>query len=146
MNYIIPIFLAGLMLAGCVTGTSSESDKRSADPKMVIDKTWQWVSTVTPVEKITVADPERYTILLTNDNRVQARFDCNRGGGSYTITAGEISFGPMMSTRMACPPDSQDGLFMRDLQRVVSFFLQNGNLYLELPFDSGSMRFRRAPR
>jgi hypothetical protein len=38
---------------------------------------------------------------------------------------------------MARPQDSLDSQFMKDLQRVSSFFLQDGNLYLELPFDSG---------
>ncbi len=47
-----------------------------------------------------------------------------------------------MSTRMACAPDSLDTVFMRDLQRVVSFFLRNGRLYLELPYDSGTLKFR----
>ena len=31
---------------------------------------------------------------------------------------------------------------LRDLQRVVSFFVDNGTLYLELPYDSGTMKFR----
>ena len=31
---------------------------------------------------------------------------------------------------------------MRDLQRVTSFFVHNGRLYLELPNDSGTMKFR----
>jgi hypothetical protein len=34
---------------------------------------------------------------------------------------------------------------MRDLQRVSSFFVEGGELYLELPADSGTMRFRKAP-
>jgi heat shock protein HslJ len=42
---------------------------------------------------------------------------------------------------MACPPDSLDSAFMRDLQRVVSFFVDSGTLYLELPDDSGTMKF-----
>jgi heat shock protein HslJ len=46
---------------------------------------------------------------------------------------------------MACPPDTQDASFMRDLQRVASFFIERGELYLELPVDSGTMRFRQAP-
>jgi hypothetical protein len=46
---------------------------------------------------------------------------------------------------MACPPDSRATVFMRDLQRAVSFFVQDGKLYLELPMDSGTMRFRAAP-
>ena len=70
---------------------------------MVIGKAWQWVATVTPAEKISVPASERYTILLMADGKAQAQFDCNRGGGGYTIAEGELSFGPMMSTRMALP-------------------------------------------
>jgi len=122
-----------------------DQNTRSTDPQSLLSKTWQWVSTITPVEKITVTDPERYTIMLTEDGKLQARFDCNRGGGEYEISEGKLSFGPLMSTRMACPEDSLDGPFMRDLQRVASFFLQGGLLYLELPYDSGTMKFRPEP-
>ncbi|WP_419664226.1 META domain-containing protein [Desulfosarcina variabilis] len=61
------------------------------------------------------------------------------------MSEGRLSFGPLMSTRMACPPDTQDALFMRDLQRAGSFFVENEDLYLELPMGSGSIRFRQAP-
>ena len=142
MKWIAFIVWICMSLAGCAAGMSSEPNQRSTDSRLVIGKTWQWTSTVTPVERITVPDPARYTILLTADERVQARFDCNRGGGHYTITADKLSFGPMISTRMACPPDSLDAPFMRDLQRVTSFFIQEGSLYLELPYDSGTMQFR----
>lgn len=119
--------------------------QRSTDPRMVLNKTWQWESTITPVEKTVVPNPERYTILLRNDGKLQARFDCNRGGGNYEISRAELSFGPLRSTRMACPEDSLDELFMRGLERVVSFFIDNDQLYLELPYDSGTMKFRPAP-
>ena len=48
----------------------------------------------------------------------------------------------MISTRMACPPDSQDFLYMSQLEKVSSYFVQDGNLYLEMPYDSGTMQFR----
>ena len=111
----------------------------------MVGKTWQWVSTLTPVEKITVAAPERYTIPLQADGTVRVQFDCNKGGGNYTLSEGRLSFGPLMSTRMACPPDTHDAPVMRDLQRVGSFFVEAGQLFLELPADSGTMRFRQAP-
>jgi heat shock protein HslJ len=122
--------------------TEPTGDESSTDPQSVLNKTWQWVSTITPVEKIAVSNPERYTIIFTEDGKLQARFDCNRGGGEFKISPGKLSFGPLMSTRMACPEDSLDGLFIRDLQRVTSFFVQDGLLYLELPYDSGTMKFR----
>jgi heat shock protein HslJ len=143
MHRIVWVLFLGILLVGCAAGSSSDSDQniRSKAPEAVIDKTWQWEATVTPVEKITVPAPERYTILLKSDGTVQARFDCNRGGGGYKISPARLSFTPLMSTRMACPPDSLDSVFMRDLQRVVSFFVEAGVLYLELPYDSGTMKF-----
>lgn len=119
--------------------------ERTKDPRFVRNRTWQWVGTITPVEKIEVEKPDHYTIRLTDDGKVQARFDCNRGGGTYDMSEGKLSFGPLLSTRMACPADSLDGLFMKDLQRVSTFFVLGGELYLELPYDSGTMRFRPAP-
>ena len=142
MRRILSTALLGMVIVGCATtGTLPDENARSTAPQAVLKKTWQWVSTITPVEKIAVPTPERYTIMLTEGGRLQARFDCNRGGGEYKISLGKLSFGPLMSTRMACPEDSLDAPFMRDLQRVTSFFTQDGLLYLELPYDSGTMKF-----
>ena len=144
MNQLVSIVLLSMVIVACAAGQHAPA-ARCRDSQSVLNKTWQWESTTTPVEKITVPNPERYTILLTDEGKVQARFDCNRGGGNYKISEGKLSFGPLISTRMACPPDSLDNKLMKDLQRVSSFFLQDGNLYLELPLDSGTMRFRPAP-
>ena len=141
MYRILLAFYAGILLIGCAADALPVQNARSKDPGMIVNKTWQWESTLTPVEKIIAPAPERYTILFKEDGTVQARFDCNRGGGSYSISPGKLSFSPLISTRMACPPDSLDSVFMRDLQRATSFFLENGALYLELPYDSGTIKF-----
>ncbi len=145
MQRILFSLLVGVLIAACAAGGQTAAAGRGTDPRDVLGKTWEWVGTITPAEKITASNPERYTIRLTEDGKLQARFDCNRGGGDYKISAGKLSFGPLLSTRAACPPGTLDGPFMKDLQRVVSFFLEDGNLYLELPLDSGTMRFRPAP-
>lgn len=142
MVRMILIAVAGILLAGCATGASPARQAHDDDPQAILNHTWQWEATTTPVDTIAVSAPERYTLRLGADGRAQIRFDCNRGGGAYEIAPGRLSFGPLMSTRMACPPDSQDSVFMRDLQRVVSFFASDGRLYLELSYDSGTMRFR----
>lgn len=49
-----------------------------------------------------------------------------------------------MSTRSACPDDSQGTQYMDGLQRAATYFLRDDGLFLELPMDSGTMRFRRA--
>ena len=33
---------------------------------------------------------------------------CNRFFGSYSFVGGELTFGPLVTTRMACPPDKMD--------------------------------------
>lgn len=136
-----------ILLLAVVAACSSfpASNNRSNDPQAALNKTWQWISTVTPVETITVPAPERYTIILSDTGKLKAQFDCNSGGGNFEIAPGKLSFGPLLATKMACPEDSLDYRFAQDLQRVKIFFLQDGDLYLELPMDSGSMRFRAAP-
>jgi len=142
----------GIESSGCAekkvgdVGGQAEPAAHDTDPGSVVGKTWQWEASITPVEKMTVPNPERYTILLTKDGKLQARFDCNRGGGDYKISAGRLSFGPMRSTRMACPPDSLDGFFMNDLAKVNSFFVQDGKLFLELEGNSGTMHFCPFPQ
>ena len=142
MQRITLTIIVVLVLAGCAGKPASIENVHLNDPQAVLGKTWEWESTTNPVEKIVVAAPERYTVLLGADARAQMRFDCNRGGGGYEISPGRLSFGPLMATRMACPPDSLDNVFMRDLQRVASFFFRDDRLYLELPYDSGTMKFR----
>ena len=133
-----------LLIVSCLAGASA-GETRSRDAQAILGKTWEWEATTTPAEEIRAGDPERYTIQLSDGGRLRARFDCNRGGGVYEISDGKVAFGALASTFMACPPDSRATLFMRDLQRVVSFFVQDGKLYLELSMDSGTMRFRPAP-
>jgi len=141
MTRFLILIASGIFLIGCATISSNTQSEQNYDPQTILGKQWQWESTITPVEQITVGTPKNYTILLKADNKVQVRFDCNRGGGSFEISLGKLSFGPIMSTRAACPPGSLDFRFARDLQRVVSFFTRNNNLYLELPYDSGTMKF-----
>jgi heat shock protein HslJ len=142
-------------LAGCAHERAASSGATAAqaesasvasahDPAGLIGIRWQWVRTITPVERIEVRKPERYTLRLLPDGNAEMRFDCNRGGGTYAITGNRLVFGPLMSTRMACPPGSQDAIFMKQLDQVTTFFLQEGRLFLEMPLDSGTMHFERA--
>jgi len=137
-----------LLVTGCgsTPNSGSAAESRQRNPEAITGKLWQWEETLTPVEKIVSAAPGSYTLQLQADGRAQVRYDCNRGGGSYRIgEPGRITFGPLASTMMACPPGSQAHRFGKDLGQVGSFFVESGMLYLELPVDSGTMRFRAAP-
>jgi heat shock protein HslJ len=145
MFRLFMVLLSTVILAGCAASALSVPADGATDPGAVLDRTWQWKSTQTSAEKIVPKTPERYTIRLTGEGRLQARFDCNSGGGSYQISTGKLSFGPMLSTRMACSPDSLDTQFMRDLGSVDSFSVEGAQLSLRLKGDGGSMHFRPQP-
>jgi heat shock protein HslJ len=113
-------------------------------PADVVEVTWQWESLVTPVETVKPDQPDRYTIRFERTGRASVRADCNRGGGAYTVTRDRrLSFGPIALTRAACATDSLGDRFARDVGRVSSYFVRDGALFLEMPVDSGTLRFRR---
>jgi heat shock protein HslJ len=143
-SWLVAGILAAVSVSGCAQ-TGPGKGLRSHAPADVVGKVWQWESWNSPVEQIDVTTPERYTLQLMPNGTMRARFDCNRGGGPYTIGEGRLAFGPMRSTRMACPHDSLGSRFSTELARVTSFFVEEGTLYLELPVDSGTMRFSAAP-
>lgn len=115
-------------------------------PSEVVEVTWQWVSFTTPVEQVDVDAPERYTLVFDRTGRVAVRADCNRGTTACSVTADRrITFQPIALTRMACPPESLSDRFVRELGRAAIYFLKDGDLYFDLPVDSGTLRFRRQP-
>ncbi|MCL4264457.1 MAG: META domain-containing protein [Anaerolineae bacterium] len=103
---------------------------------------WEWVSTTdAEVGEVFVNDPTRYVIRFNEDGSANIQADCNTVLASYTTDGSSISIMPGPSTLVACPEDSQADQFIAQLSNAAIYFVQNGNLYLDLPFDSGTMRF-----
>jgi heat shock protein HslJ len=103
---------------------------------------WQWRGTLmNDGTAIVPTDSSRYTLELMADGRAVIRADCNMGNGPFTVAGNQISLGPFALTRALCPPGSLDTRFVRQLESVVSYLIVGGDLVLELPFDSGGMRF-----
>ncbi len=139
---LLALPVAGLVaLAGC--SPASHGQSRTRAPDAVTGAAWQWETTVTPVERIGSAAPERYTLELQPGGVALVRADCNRGRGSYEIGEGRIKLSVIGMSRMACPPGSLDTRYLEDLQRATTFFVEDGRLHLELRMDSGTMRFAR---
>jgi len=131
-------------LAGCTAAPQDKGATRMRSPEAVTGRVWQWEATVTPVEKITVPTPARYTLELQPGGAALVLADCNRGRGSYEIGEGTLKLGAIAVTRMACPPGSLDSRYLRDLGRATIFFVEGGRLFLDLPMDSGTMHFAPA--
>jgi heat shock protein HslJ len=102
---------------------------------------WMWEETTTPTGVTSVDDPEKYTIELLPDGQFRVNADCNSGSGSYTLGDGHVSFefGPM--TLAECEPGSLSDQFIQELNAAAIYFLEGEDLFIDLKFDSGTMRF-----
>jgi len=103
--------------------------------------TWQWVSLTTPVEQTAVSDPTRYTITFNADGTAAIKADCNNVVASYTTDGSSLSIIPGPTTLAACPEDSLGDQFVANLSNVALYFFQDGDLFMDMKFDSGTLRF-----
>lgn len=106
---------------------------------------WQWVQSRYNNDTRAVPDqPEKYTIQFAEGGKLNAKADCNVKGGSYTIDGKALSIKLLISTMAACEPGSLEEPFVRDLEGAVNYFFHEGDLFIDLKYDSGTMRFSRA--
>ncbi|MCZ7670470.1 MAG: META domain-containing protein [Chloroflexi bacterium] len=94
---------------------------------------WQWVSTTDPKGSVTVNDPSRYVILFNDDNSAFIKADCNNARATYVVDGSNISIAPGATTMMACPDDSLDSVFLQQLSSGAIYFMNGGNLFMDLP-------------
>ena len=103
-----------------------------------------WVWQQTQMNDDTVKQPATsgaFVLTLAEDGSAGATTDCNTFSGSYTTEGNQITVELPAATMMACPEGAQEQEFIADLTSVTSYLFADGNLVLELPFDSGGMSF-----
>ncbi len=121
---------------------AADAAEMEEEAPMLAGTSWQWIQTQSGDGSIIeAADPTRYTLTFNEDGSLSAQLDCNKGMGSFTDDGAMLSFGPIASTRMACPGDSQADVFAQQLDSIVSYVLQDGHLFLAQFADSGIMEF-----
>ncbi len=105
---------------------------------------WKWQRTAYNNDTRTEPpDSSHYTILLMPEGHLSVRLDCNTGGGRYMLDGSSLTLDVTHSTMAACPPGSLARKFMKDLAAARIVFLRDGELYLDLMYDSGTMKFAR---
>lgn len=107
---------------------------------------WEWVGS--QYNDDTTAVPpqsEAYTVQFGADGTVAVRADCNRKGGHYSVDAQRIVIEITRSTRAACPDGSLEDQFVRDLTGGVIWFFKDDDLYIDIQYDTGTMRLKKRP-
>ena len=124
--------VAALLLAACATATAGLGGTA-----------WQLVKFQGSDGKtLTPDDPAKYTVEFLADGSVAMRIDCNRARGAWKSPGpGQLEFGPMAVTRVACPPAPLEDRFAKDMGYVRSYVVRNHLLFLSLMADGGIYEF-----
>ena len=127
--------------------TMSRADKGGTEGKITLSGTvWQWRQTLyNDDRKFAPSDPENYTVQFRDDGTLSVKADCNQKGGTFSVFPGErrLSIEITHSTMAACPEGSLEDEFVRGLSAATIYFIKDGDLYLDLKYDSGTMRFSK---
>lgn len=105
---------------------------------------WQWESLISSAEKLAVDRPERYKLQLLAGGKVQVVADCIMGHGSHSSAGRSFSIKIARITRAVCPAGSLSARYLKALEAVVTQRVRGKNLFLDLPADSGTMKFVQA--
>ena len=120
---------------------SSETLRRGPG-QMLIGTVWKWQQSLYNNDTRAVPpNPENYTLKLLPDGNVSIRADCNVGGGTYRLDDSRISIEITHTTMAACPPESLEQKYIRDLNAAAIYFFDADILYIDLKYDTGTMKF-----
>ncbi len=139
MQSKISAFLALTTLAAWVSG---QAPLAAENPSSLTAAGWLWQQTqMNNGDLFRPTEPGNYHLRFLGDGSLAIQADCNRALGRYEIEGHRlrIEMGPM--TLMACGEASLGDRFLANLGVANGHFFQDGNLFIELKFDSGTMKF-----
>ena len=90
---------------------------------------------------VIVEDPQQYTLEFLSDGGVNLKADCNVAGGTYSVDGSQLTIEIATTTLAICPPDSLSEEYLRLLNDSVSYFLESGQLFIAIKFNTGIMKF-----
>lgn len=118
-----PALLAALLLTGCTAqntepatnapGSATTSGASATPPPDPAALAGEWrIRTLNGAALPAEAATEAMLSFDPATNKVAGSTGCNRLMGTYAITGTGIMFGPLATTRMACPPNSPEAGLM----------------------------------
>ena len=122
--------------------TAANPGPQKASMPSIVGVNWLWKRSRYNNDTESVPNkPDHYTFQLLPEGNISVRADCNRAGGTYRIADQRITIEVTHSTMAACPPDSLERKFLRDLNAAAIYFFRGDTLYIDMKYDSGTMEF-----
>ena len=132
--------------AGEETAEEPGKGETTAPAGGLVGPLWQLTGITQTGGNITINDPTRYTISFNADGTANLVTDCNVGGATYTTSEGNLlTITPGMSTMAFCGVGSFDQIFLGGLTNAQGYRLEEGNLLIDMLYESGTLVFMPAP-
>ena len=129
---LMPLGLLALLLAACVPAATGP------EPGDLTGADWQLVNIQYPDGTVSTPSFGEYGISFDAvEGRMFVVADCNSGSAPYEAGKdGGLAFGPIMLTRVACPPGSISDEFVLQLGLTDGFGVTDGFLHLSTRDDA----------
>lgn len=105
MKYLLRCLLP-LLLLGCDSTKPAQNDTTASTGAAL---TGEWVLREFPGHDFDADNPP--TVRFEEEGRVSGFSGCNRFSGTYSGWPDTLTFGPLVTTRMACPGDNVEAAF-----------------------------------
>lgn len=140
--------LSATAVLALLVSACSQNDSPAADPKTeppvgsgsqapdsvgeLSHTAWQLVTINNPDGTSRApADPSTYTLEFMPDGTLAMQIDCNRANGPWASSApGQLSIGPVASTRALCPPESLHDAVLAGIEAVTEYVIEDELLFL----------------
>lgn len=127
------IFAASsLMLGGCGAEQASRPPGPAASKISLVNTTWRVVEINGVKADFLPGQKLDLSLVLSKGGQFSSSTGCNHLSGSYVLNAGQLSFGSLLITRIACTAQlmARERAFIDALRMVTGYSLQNGRLKL----------------
>lgn len=102
------------------------------EPAALVGTTWTVTGTVANEAVSSVPRESTASITIADDGTVAVETGCNNGSGSVEVGDDTLTFGPIATTKMACPPEQTalETSVLSVLQGEVTYEIDGSNLSL----------------
>ena len=138
--------IIGLGLYAVLCGGPGLTAPLSVEPAVLTAAPWSWQQTqMNDGALFRPAKPEQYQLRFLPDGTLAIQADCNRALAQYRLEESRLQLELGPTTLMACSEDSLGDRFLTQLGGASLVFTQYGQLFIDLKFDSGTMKFSSLP-
>jgi copper homeostasis protein (lipoprotein) len=112
------------------SGTAGAPAASTPDSSAALQDT-EWTLVAVGGQPVAGDTSRRPGFRLSADGRkVQGQAGCNRMGGTYELQGQSLKFGPLITTKMACPAMQTEQAFLKALDATTRYEIVGSNLTL----------------